>query len=120
MNGREFDGMLDGRLGDERIYRAERRRVTSHKRYAHRMRSYGLFLYCSWSLQCFLAQRGKSMSAGLDDGGRAVSVHLIHSFLLFCCFPFVKTVICHTFDEWEFIVYGWGRCEKWRCSTKQR
>ena len=27
MNGREFDGMLDGRLGDERIYRAEHRRV---------------------------------------------------------------------------------------------
>ena len=41
------------------------------------------------------------MSVGLDDGERVVSVCLIHSFLLFRHFPFVKTVICHTFDEWD-------------------
>ena len=37
----------------------------------------------------------------VDDGGRVVSVHFIHPFLLFLRFPFVKTVICHTFDEWD-------------------
>ena len=29
MNGREFDGMLDGRLGDERIYRARKVKIES-------------------------------------------------------------------------------------------
>ena len=88
------------------VYRIEHWRVTSHKRYAHRERRYGLFLYCRWFLQSFLTQRGKRLSAGVDDGGRVISVHFIRSFLLFLRFPFVKTVICHTFDEWKWGISG--------------
>ena len=64
------------------VYRAEHWRVTNHKRYAHLEQSYGLFLYRRWLLQSFWTQRGKSLSAGEDNGGRVISVHFIH----FCFF----------------------------------
>lgn len=53
----------------------------------------------------FLTQRGKSLSAGEDNGGRVISVHFIH----FCFFAVSHSSNCDLPHFWRMGFFSWLR-----------
>lgn len=88
------------------VYRAEHWRVTNHKRYAHRERSYGLFLYRRWLLQSFFWRRGGRVCR---LGRIMEDVSFLCILFIFAFSPFPIRQNCDLPHFWRMGFFSWLR-----------